>query len=171
MRRWYHAVGRVIPVAALVSLAGCEPITPEDKAFFDEQERLRNQRVEAMRAANAGVSTDDVIKRVRHYPAHEGGGTMEEWLDDQLVIAGGQVMFPRWSAVRRGSNIQEVSFDYVRLDSFNQMKRYRYAWDVDVLDMTVGEPKHIELEEIESPDQTLINQHIRRVHQHEKELE
>lgn len=163
-------------VIALIGLAlglsaGCEPISPEDKAFFDEQERERSRREASLRAASAAVADEDVIQNVKQVNNPDGEGTMEEWINQQLIAMKGQILFPKWSTRRRGSNIQEVSFNFIHVNDNNQMRRFSYVWDVDVLDMTVGTPNLLELGEIDSPDQTLANQHLRRVAEFEKQLQ
>jgi hypothetical protein len=152
-------------------LGGCDPISPADKQFFEERDQERAQREAQLRAVNDSVTSDDVIKRVRSSPARDGNGTSEEWLNRQLQEMKGQILFPRWTATRRGSNKQEVSFEFVFNDSQNQMRRLSYTWDVDVLDMTVGIPRFAQLEEIASAQQNLALQHERRLREHEQQLE
>lgn len=154
-----------------VFVSACDPISPEDKAFFEAQERERSQREASFRAASSAVKESDIIANVQQYKSPDDKGTMQQWLDRQIADLNGQVMFPKWTTKRRGSNIQEVMFNFILVDSQNRMRRLEYRWDVDVLDMTVGKPQFAELEQIDSPDQTIVNQQLRRVREHEKSLE
>lgn len=152
-------------------VSGCDPISSEDKAFFEDQERERGQRVASLRAASASVKEEDVIYNVQNFKSPDGNGTMQDWLDQQILELKGQILFPKWLVRRRGSNIQEVTFNFILVDSRNLMRRISFVWDVDVLDMTVSNPSMLELGEIDSPDQTLANQHERRVQEFEKQLQ
>jgi len=155
----------------LAVISGCDPISSEDKAFFEDHERERGQREASLRAASSAVREEDVISNVQRFKSPDGIGTMQDWLDRQIIELNGQILFPKWIARRRGSNIQEVTFNFILVDSRNLMRRIRYVWDVDVLDMTVGSPTLLELGEIDSPDQTLANQLERRVLEFEKQLQ
>jgi hypothetical protein len=155
---------------ALIAV-GCDPITPADRAFFEERDRTRSQREVLLRKANASVASDDVIQQVRQSPAPAGAGTVENWLPREFQRLRGQVMFPRWSAVQRGSNKQEVMFQFILIDEQNQMKRLAYIWDVDVLNMEIGAPRLQQLEEVASRDRFVVQQAERRIREHEKELE
>jgi len=166
----FYAVYAAVTLT-VTTLIGCDPITPEDKAFFENQERERSQREASLRAASAAVKEEDVILNVQKFKSPDGTGTMQDWLDQQLISLKGQILFPKWSVRRRGSNIQEVTFNFILVDSQNLMRRLSYVWDVDVLDMTVGKPSLLELGEIDSPDQTIANQHVRRVQEFEKQLQ
>jgi hypothetical protein len=152
-------------------MAGCDQMSPSDRQFFEERNRERSERIARLRAVNENVTTETVINRVKSNPADDGDGTTEEWLTRQIQNMKGQIMFPRWTATRRGSNKQEVVFDFVFIDAQNRMRRIAYKWDVDVLDMTVSEARITQLEEIQSPEQSLDQQQRRRVREHERLLE
>lgn len=169
--RKIRRTGLLAGIAFTCLLEGCDNVSPADKQFFEERNRERAQREARLRAVNEAVTSDDVIRRVKTSPAPDGTGTTENWLDVQIQAMKGQAMFPRWNATRRGSNKQEVIFDFVFLDSQNQMRRLSYTWDVDVLDMTISTPRLTQLEEIASPEQNLAHQHERRVREHERQLE
>jgi len=165
--RWF-----ILCVASGLALAsGCDRITMEDRAFFDELERNRSQRESALRRANDKVTTDDVIERVKQHQVGEDGETTDAWLRREIARMGGQMLFPRWEAIRRGSNKQEVTFSFVLINDRNQMQRMAYSWQVDVLDMTVEPPILTKLAEVASLDQTRNQQAQRRVRDHEKQLE
>jgi len=151
--------------------AGCDPISPEDRAFFAERERERANREAVMRGAAQGLRADDLIAQVRQSPAPDGEGTVDDWLEREFVRLRGQVMFPRWTAARRGSNKQEIAFDFVLIDARNNMRRLEYVWDLDVLEMTVGPPRFSQLEEMASPERALAQQQLRRIREHERQLE
>ncbi|HMO49825.1 MAG TPA: hypothetical protein PKE26_01995 [Kiritimatiellia bacterium] len=157
-------------IALTALLVGCEPMLPEDRAFFEQRERDRINREHLMRTASEGVRAQDLIDRVRQHPAPEGEGTVEDWLERQSQALRGQVMFPRWTTSRRGSNKQEISFHFVLIDAQNHMRRLAYSWDIDVLDMTISEPRFAQLEESVSPDRALAQQQERRVREHESFL-
>ncbi len=152
-------------------MAGCDRINVEDRAFFDELERNRSQRESVLRRANDKVTTGDVIERVKQHEVEGKGTTTEQWLMAEIAGMGGQMLFPRWEAIRRGSNKQEVTFSFVLINDRNQMQRMAYSWQVDVLDMTVESPVLSKLAEVASLDQTRNQQAQRRVREHEKQLE
>ncbi len=124
-----------------------------------------------MRRVNNTVTTDEVIERVRQSPVDETGETTQQWLDKQISGMKGQLMFPRWTTIRRGSNKQEVTFSFVLNDTRNQMQKLAYTWEVDVLEMTVGPAQFSKLEEIVTVDQSRAEQALRRVREHERLLE
>ena len=155
----------------LIFSCGCERIAPEDQTFFEEQAKARAEKESMMRRVNDAVTTDDVIDRVREHPVDDTGQTTQEWLNQQIADMKGQMMFPRWTTVRRGSNKQEVTFTFVLNDTRNQMHKLAYTWQVDVLEMTVGPPQFNKLEEITSIDQSRAQQALRRVREHERLLE
>jgi hypothetical protein len=163
--------GRLQAVWVLAGMAGCEPISSDDRAYFDALDRERAAREQQLRAATDGVAEEVVIVRVKDSPAPDGEGTTQDWLNRAFQAIGGPVMFPRWSTIRRGSNKQEVRFEFVMIDELNRMQRFRYVWDVDVLEMTVGEPRRELLEEMDAPDRTLARQAERRIKWHESQLE
>jgi len=156
---------------ALALAGGCSPIDPADQAFFDEWEIQRREQAALMRTASTAVSEAEVIEQVQAQPAPEGEGTVADWIARQTVPGKTQLLFPRWSTARRGSNKQEVTFTFVLADARNNLKRMSYVWDVDVLDMTVGAHRAEELGVVHSPDQTLVQQSHRRIREHEKQLE
>lgn len=161
----------ILGVLFMAGLSGCDRIRVEDRTFFNDLERERAQREAVLRRANESVTTGDVIERVKQYPLDEKGGTTEQWLMAEIAKMGGQMLFPRWEAIRRGSNKQEVTFSFVLINDRNQMQRMAYSWQVDVLDMTVESPILTKLAEVESLDQTRNQQALRRVRDHEKQLE
>jgi len=154
----------LIPIA-------CERINPEDEAFFAEREKQRAQKEALMRRVNDAVTVDDVIERVRQHPVDDTGQTTQQWLDKQIGSMKGQMMFPRWTTIRRGSNKQEVTFTFVLNDTRNQIQKFAYTWQVDILEMTVGPAQFSKLEEITSLDQSRSLQAMRRVREHELLLE
>jgi hypothetical protein len=158
-------------LSALVFSFGCERIAPEDQAFFEQQAKARAEKESMMRRVNDAVTTDDVIDRVREHPVDDTGQTTQEWLNQQIADMKGQMMFPRWTTIRRGSNKQEVTFTFVLNDIRNQMHKLAYTWQVDVLEMTVGPAQFSKLEEITSIDQSRAQQALRRAREHERLLE
>ncbi|HMP88850.1 MAG TPA: hypothetical protein PJ991_01550 [Kiritimatiellia bacterium] len=170
MYRFGIHVGRVFFLALLLA-AGCERISPDDRAYFEERERERNRRETLLRAVTSAIGTDEVIRRVRQSPGPEGVGDIDQWLESQISSLRGQIMFPRWSTTQRGSNKQEVHYQFVLIDEQNRMRKLYYAWDVDVLDMTVGPPRLAQLEEMDSPDRTIAQRNLRRVREHERHLD
>jgi hypothetical protein len=161
----------LLMAAGLAGVVGCDRIRVEDRGFFEELELERSQREVTLRRANENVTTGDVIERVKQTVVDDKGGTTEQWLMAEIAKMGGQMLFPRWEAIRRGSNKQEVTFSFVLINDRNQMQRMAYSWQVDVLDMTVESPILTKLAEVASLDQTRNQQALRRVRDHEKQLE
>lgn len=171
MSEFKHTVMAMMTLASLLIPVACERIKPEEKAFFAEREKQRSQKEALMRRVNDAVTVDDVIERVRQHPVDETGQTTQQWLDRQISDMKGQLMFPRWTTTRRGSNKQEVTFTFVLNDARNQIQKFAYTWQVDVLEMTVGPAQFSKLEEITSIDQSRSLQALRRVREHELLLE
>lgn len=161
----------ILAAIGVAGLTGCDRIRVEDRGFFEDLEHERSQREAVLRRANDNVTTGDVIERVKQHEVDEKGGTTEQWLMAEIAKMGGQMLFPRWEAIRRGSNKQEVTFSFVLINDRNQMQRMAYSWQVDVLDMTVESPILTKLAEVASLDQTRNQQALRRVRDHEKQLE
>jgi len=169
---WFNNLGKASALFLLLAgMTGCDRISPDDRAFFEARDKERASREHLLRAANAAVASDDVVRSVRQSPAPEGPGTVDNWLDEQGRLLKGQVMFPRWITNRRGSNKQEVTYEFVLIDAQNQMRKLNFTWDIDVLDMTIGSPRFSQVEEIDSPDRTLAQKTIRRIREHERHLE
>jgi hypothetical protein len=160
-------------VLATVLLAGsaCEPMAPPERAYFNRREEARIERERLMRGANDVVRAADLFELVRDSAAPDEPGNTSEWLERQMQAMGGQVMFPRWTATRRGSNKQDVRFDFVHIDDANNTRRIAYIWPVDVLTMTVGEVRLDEVEQSASPDQSMLEQELRRIREHEQALQ
>ncbi len=167
--------GRCVIAAGACMLAGllvaCDPRTPEDRAFFAEREKQRANRETLLRGANERVDAAKLLDMVQQSAAPDGQGTTLEWLNRQLDGMGGQIMFPRWISTRPGSNRQEIEFNFIFIDPRNNMKRMAYRWDVDVLQMDIRIPQLIELEDIASKDDNLVQQRERRIRAYEAELE
>lgn len=138
-------------MAIAFACGGCNPVRPEDKAWFAERERQRAQRETRMRDVHQQIQPDELIKLVRQAPEPEGAGTNEDWLNRKIAEMGGQIMFPRWEVRRRASNKQEVSFQFLLIDDQNVMRRYVCAWEVDALAMSIAEPRMIALDEATPP--------------------
>lgn len=145
-------------------------MTPQDRAFFQKREQIRADRERVMRQANDVARPGDLFQIVRDSPAPDDQGNTADWLDRQLQAMGGQVMFPRWTTTRRGSNKQDVRFDFVHIDAANNTRRIAYVWPVDVLTMTVGALRLDEIEQSASLDQSIIDQQQRRIREHEQAL-
>ena len=168
---WTNKNWRMLLPTLIVLAVGCERISQEDLTFFEERDRERSRRETLLRAVSASVNAEDVVLRVRQSAAPGGEGTIDDWLEVQVNQFRGQIMFPRWTTSRRGSNKQEVMYEFVLIDVQNQMRKLHYVWDVDVLDMTVGPPRLAQLEEIDSPERTIAQRNLRRVREHERQLD
>lgn len=157
-------------ISVAMVLMGCEPMHPVDRTFFSDREQQRADRERMMRDATHRISSEDLIKLVQQSAAPDGEGTYTDWIERQLSVRQGQIMFPRWEAGRRGSNKQEIAFRFVWINQNNDMHKLMYAWDVDVLEMTVGAVRFIQIEEAASPDRHLADQQERRIRTHEEDL-
>lgn len=157
--------------ATLLSGSGCDPIRPEDRQFFEGRDLERGKQEALLRSASEKYTEEDLVLHVRNAKAPDGTGTMDDWLNRTFISWQGQVMFPRWSATRRGSNKQEIIFDFVLIDASNTMNRLAFSWELDVLNMTVGPATLVQLEQASSPDQAMLQKQERRVREHEKQLE
>jgi len=149
----------------------CDPMKPSDRAFFKKLDEERSAREARMRGARARIEGQNLIDRVKQHPAAEGQGTMEDSLQKQLSTYQGQVMFPKWSSVRRGSNKEDVLFSFVYIDENNNTRKLQYTWTVDILEMKVDAPVLFQQDQQFSPDRAREGQQERRVRDHEKALE
>ncbi len=123
----------------LAVVTGCDPVRPEDRAYLAALEEERAAHEGRMRTVVAEWQTEDLIRHVQQHPAPEGDGDMQDWLLREAIRLGGQPLFPRWLAVRRGSNIQEMRYQFMLMDRDANMRRYAFSWELDVLDMRMGE--------------------------------
>jgi len=146
-------------------------MAPAEREFFRKLDAERGEREARMRGARSSFSAQQLIDQVRNHPAPEGEGTMQDWLQRQLSAYTGQIMFPKWTSMRRGSNKQDVIFSFIFIDEQNNTRKLQYEWDVDILDMTVGPPVLSQQDQQFSPDRARADQHERRVREHEKALE
>lgn len=140
--------GRIIAVMLVCTCAGCDPMRPEDKAWFAEREQQRARREALMRDVRQQVRPDELIKFVRQAEAADGSGTNEDWMNQRIAEMGGQIMFPRWEVSRRASNKQEVTFQFLLIGENSIMRRYAFAWVVDALDMSIAEPRLLGEEDV-----------------------
>lgn len=165
--------GAVVITAALLVVisAACDPVAPPEREYFSKRDEERRQREMVMRDANKNVSSEQLFNLVRDHAAPDKNGTMAKWLDRQLELLGGQIMFPKWTATRRGSNKQEIGFQFVHIDNENQMTRRSFTWQVDVLAMTVESPQLAGDASHAAPERAMVQSQERRLRTHEKELE
>lgn len=160
----------LIAAPILCAVTGCDPMTPQDRAFFDRRERSRSERESIMRQASDGARPEDLFQLVKDSAAPDEQGLTADWLGRQLEALGGQVMFPRWTTTRRGSNKQDIQFDFVHIDESNNTRRMAYTWPVDVLTMRIGDMRLDVIEQSASLDQSMMEQQNRRIREHEQTL-
>ncbi|MGA1194460.1 MAG: hypothetical protein ACO3ZG_08820 [Kiritimatiellia bacterium] len=152
------------------TITGCDPMTSQDRAYFNRREEIRADRERMMRQASDEVRPEDLFELVRSSAGPQGEATVAEWLEQHTQAMGGQVMFPRWSTTRPGSNKQDVRFGFVHIDEANNTRNVAYVWPVDVLTMTVGEMRMDAVEQSNAPGQSIIEQEQRRIREHEQAL-
>lgn len=155
----------------LASVAGCGRSKSSAQAYFEAEEQERRQREQVLWQQTESLSPQVVIDMVQNSSAPEGTGKTMDWLTRKLNDTGGQIMFPRWSAVRQGATMYEVDFEYTRMDENNEILKEKVTWVVNALIQQVEAPvwhKDIDRE----PAARVMEETIeRRIEGHEQSLE
>lgn len=116
-----------------------------------EPEWLSSDESAGRPAATPRRVTDEqgeAIRIVRESKAPEGEGRTEAWLEQRLRAIPGQVLFPHWTARRRGAARYEVRFTYTVLGDDQRIERAGLAWDVDLVLEAARGPRPLSEEEL-----------------------
>jgi hypothetical protein len=158
--------------AAGLWLAACAPQSEREREYFRQQEAERAERETLKLAIVESAKDTDVIQMVKQSASMRANLDTGVWVDQQMAQIQGQVIFPRWEVVRRGSSKYEARYSYTLLDADNNMAKRGWRWDVDIMLKIVSPPRDIVMEDSthrKRSSETEMQQ--RRIVEEEKSLE
>jgi hypothetical protein len=160
-----------LPLAAFLLFAvSCDFQSDTERALMASRESELNRR-EVDRERAAGLMDEQAAIALVTSSVTPDGDRMTNWLSAQKHTLKGQVMFPQWSAVRRGRVKYEVRHTFTFINEQNRILKTGYSWDVDGMLRTVGPPR--EINSGETPQETPSSETLqdRRVYAAEAALE
>lgn len=146
----FKQTARICATIAICGVAACEPMSDAERSYFESRDFDVEQERQLMQTMTEWNSVDGAIELVKSTPAPEDEeGTIEEWINRERMGIEGDVMFPRWEGLRRGSNRFEVRYTYTVIDFDYNIQKTGYRWDVDTMLKVVNGPEPIDPEELE----------------------
>ena len=137
-------------ISILLSVVACGPVTDEEQAYFREREVARKEREDFSRSISTVARESDAIKLVKDYPMDEAEGvTVVDWAAKDRSKADGQVIFPRWRAIRRSPHKFEVQYTYTLLAPDHQIAHKGFSWKADLLLKLVSAQRVMEDSELD----------------------
>jgi hypothetical protein len=158
-----HGIGCVAAASLLTVLAGCSPASDAERAYLDAREEQRLQK-DSLRQTLEGVSGGEAaIDTVKQSAAPGGAGTVEQWVRQQTGQEKGDLLFPRWEAIRRSLTRYEVRHTYRVMSESGLIAKKGYAWDVDLVLKQVSGPRDLQADAITSQTSTYVPPSPRKV--------
>jgi hypothetical protein len=156
-------------ITALAGSMGCTPpVTDEEKNYFDEQKREKEQRDLLSQALQGETKQGEALKLVKDSEAILGEGNTQEWLDRLLKHEKGDVMFTRWATTARGANKYEVRFTYTLMGEGYVIEHKGFSWVVDLILKKVSDPRALADAELGKRERGRITQQQRYRQEKEK---
>ena len=141
----------IVICTVLLGVMACGPMTDEEEAFFREREAARKQREDFSRSISTVARESDAIALVKEHEMEEADGvTVVEWTVKDRMHADGQVIFPRWRAIRRSPHKFEVQYTYTLLTPENEILHKGYAWKADLLLKLVSAHRKMDPSELDT---------------------
>jgi hypothetical protein len=82
-----------------------------------------------------------LVHQVRYGPGGPAGQGYARWVEEQLVEAGGTLLYADWGAAPADGTGNEVHFDYTMLDSTYRVRAGTFVWRID--GDRVEPPRHL----------------------------
>ncbi|NCD33332.1 MAG: hypothetical protein EOL87_07940 [Spartobacteria bacterium] len=139
MGKW---VGRTLVLIGVVWMfTGCSPMDEQNTP----PEIRRGQRSSEKDIA---VQKKDAIQLVMDATPSQGTNTtVAGWLSEEADRIDGQVLFPRWTALRIAEGRFDVRYTYTVVQSDYLIEKRGYQWNADVLMNMVGPATVLKAEE------------------------
>ncbi|MBN1268882.1 MAG: hypothetical protein JXB04_04790 [Kiritimatiellae bacterium] len=144
-----RAVSVAVVLAAVMGCCGgCTPATDAEREYLEARREKARQKEAFLDAVEVADESGTAIQLVKDSPAPDGQGTAEAWANRETGQVRGSVLFPRWTARRRGRGKYEVHFTYTLMDETGSVSKHGHAWSVDIVLRLVGSHRLMTAEEL-----------------------
>jgi hypothetical protein len=140
----------IVGAAVLLLAIGCGSGSTAERSYLKERREKKSEKSTPIRASDVGEETQNATRLAQTSPAEDGKGTTEEWINRQLSLCRGSVLFPQWRARRSGLTKYQVTFEYTLVDGSTQIQRKGYAWEVDLSLKTVSPSRELRADELDN---------------------
>jgi len=122
-------------------MVGCDPIPYSSSDDYSSGAQNADRTISAH-------SDKDALKLVKQGPAQNSNLTNEEWVEQLIADEKGQVMFPLWTAKRKGANRYEIRYAYTVLEPDHKIQKKGVSWTADLVLRIVGPPRTLPPKEL-----------------------
>jgi hypothetical protein len=138
----------LVCAAAGFLAAACAPQTAAERAYFEQKEAERVEKVTLKNKLTESTLKDsDIVNIVTSNAAPDNVGSTDDWLKREIGSISGQILFPRWKVFRHGNTKYEVQYYFSVIDDQNRIVKHGYQWQVDALVRLVSSPHEIKFTE------------------------
>ena len=138
-------------VGGLFVWTGCEPVSEQERAYFEARAMEEEQEGLLMETKTEWNTVDGAIEMARTTMMADTNvfaGTHGEWVRARVEQVRGDVMFPRWEGQRKGANRFEVRYTHTEIDDDYNLERVGFTWNVDTMLKLVDGPQPIDPAEL-----------------------
>ena len=122
-------------------MTGCDQIPYATSEDYSTGSQTRERNISAH-------NDKDALVLVKRGPAQNSNLSNEEWVEQLITDEKGQVMFPLWTAKRKGANRYEVRYAYTVLEPDHKIHKKGVSWTADLVLRIVGPPRTLPPQEM-----------------------
>ena len=129
-------------------LMGCGSGDDASVTLTDEDVRDVEAMESFMQSMREPPKDEEIIDTVKQAVSHAGDGTTWQWAEQQIDALKGDILFPRWKILRRGSGKYEVRYTFTLIDENEAIAMRGWAWKVDMALQLVSSPRELTVDEL-----------------------